>query len=169
MPPFVDLLSAARKRLQFCPCISAIVYAKKRGIGKKLILTIRVVMLGEHVDLVAGDFNGATALCQRRLVPHPCGDQVRFQAAGLMCGGFSSRPNPIGIGKFDFTVPFPFIPHEAPGLRPTDQSCHHETWLHLDFVEWQDVQSQREKYNRKILSKERPAPYHYCNQKKAHQ
>ena len=32
---------------------------KKRGIGKKLILTIRAVMLGEHVDLVAGDFNGA--------------------------------------------------------------------------------------------------------------
>ena len=27
---------------------------QKRGIGKKLILTIRAVMLGEHVDLVAG-------------------------------------------------------------------------------------------------------------------
>ena len=34
-------------------------YAKKRGIGKKLLLTIRAVMLKEHVDLVAGDFNGA--------------------------------------------------------------------------------------------------------------
>ena len=34
-------------------------YAKKRGIGKKLRLTIRAVMLEEHVDLVAGDFNGA--------------------------------------------------------------------------------------------------------------
>ena len=36
-------------------------YAKKRGIGKKLPLTIRAVMLDEHVDLVAGDFNGATS------------------------------------------------------------------------------------------------------------
>ena len=34
-------------------------YAKKRGIGKKLILTIRTVMLHEHVDKVADDFNGA--------------------------------------------------------------------------------------------------------------
>ena len=33
-------------------------YAKKRGIGKKLILTIRAVMLDEEVDLVAGDFIG---------------------------------------------------------------------------------------------------------------
>ena len=28
-------------------------------------------------------------------------------------------------------------PHEA--LRPNDQSCHHEAWLHLAFVEWYDV------------------------------
>ena len=28
-------------------------------VGKKLILTIRAVMLDEKVDLVAGDFNGA--------------------------------------------------------------------------------------------------------------
>ena len=34
-------------------------YDKKRGIGKKQILTIRAVMLDEKVDLVAGDFNGA--------------------------------------------------------------------------------------------------------------
>ena len=34
-------------------------YAKKRGIGKKLLLTIRPVMLDEQVDLAAGDFNGA--------------------------------------------------------------------------------------------------------------
>ena len=34
-------------------------YAKKRGIGKKLLLTIRAIMQEEHVDLVAGDFHGA--------------------------------------------------------------------------------------------------------------
>ena len=33
-------------------------YAKKRGISKKLLLSIRAVMLAEQVDLVAGDFNG---------------------------------------------------------------------------------------------------------------
>ena len=34
-------------------------YAKQRGIGKKLLLTIRAIMQEEHVHLVAGDFNGA--------------------------------------------------------------------------------------------------------------
>ena len=42
------------------------IYAKKRGIGEKLILTIRAVMLGEHVDLVAGNFNGAAWRCNNR-------------------------------------------------------------------------------------------------------
>ena len=32
------------------------------GIGKKLTLTIRAVILQEHVDMVAGDFNGAESL-----------------------------------------------------------------------------------------------------------
>ena len=32
---------------------------KKRCIWKKLIRTVRAVMLDEHKDLVAGDFNGA--------------------------------------------------------------------------------------------------------------
>ena len=36
-------------------------HAKKHGIGKKLLLTIRAIMQEEHVDLVAGDFNGAGA------------------------------------------------------------------------------------------------------------
>ena len=34
-------------------------YAKKRGIGEKLLSTFRAVVLGGRVDLVAGDFNGA--------------------------------------------------------------------------------------------------------------
>ena len=41
--------------------------AKKRGIGKKLLLTIRAAMPVEHVDLVALDVNGAA---WRR----PCGN-----------------------------------------------------------------------------------------------
>ena len=42
------------------------IYAKKRGKGKKLILTIRAVMLDEEVDLVDGDFNGAAWRCDNR-------------------------------------------------------------------------------------------------------
>ena len=42
------------------------IYARERGIGKKLILTIRAVMLDERVDLVAGDFNGTAWRCSNR-------------------------------------------------------------------------------------------------------
>ena len=34
------------------------IYAKKRGIAQKLILTIRAIMISQEVDLVAGDFSG---------------------------------------------------------------------------------------------------------------
>ena len=34
------------------------IYAKKKGIAKKLILTLRAIMTSQEVDLVAGDFNG---------------------------------------------------------------------------------------------------------------
>ena len=32
--------------------------AKKRCVAKKLILTIRAIMIGQQIDVVAGDFNG---------------------------------------------------------------------------------------------------------------
>ena len=44
---------------------------KKHGTGKKLLLAVRTVMLEEHVDFVAGDFNGAA---WRR----PCGSDRRI-------------------------------------------------------------------------------------------
>ena len=28
------------------------------------------------------------------------------------------------------------LPRQALALRANDQSCHHETWLHLHFVDW---------------------------------
>ena len=54
--------------------------------------------------------------------------------------------------------------HEALGIRPTDQSCHHEAWLHLDFDEWRSEQSHRERHDQRILLKERSAPYHHGKQ-----
>ena len=34
------------------------IYAKKKGIAKKFIFTLRAIMISHEVDLVAGDFNG---------------------------------------------------------------------------------------------------------------
>ena len=33
-------------------------YAKKKGIAKKLIPTIRAIMISQQIDVVAGEFNG---------------------------------------------------------------------------------------------------------------
>ena len=117
------------------------VYAKKRGIGKKLTLTIRAVMLDENVDLVAGDFNGSAWRCSNRnnistieeafcrlrhadaSRPHTrVGTRTDSGQLGWRLWVPLNLLNPIGTGKYGFTVPFS-IPHEALGIRPTDQSC----------------------------------------------
>ena len=41
-------------------------YAKKKGIAKKLILTLRTIMISQGVDSVAGDFNGTAWRCRSR-------------------------------------------------------------------------------------------------------
>ena len=42
------------------------IYAKNKGIAKKLILTIRAIMISQQVDLVADDFNGTAWRCRSR-------------------------------------------------------------------------------------------------------
>ena len=42
------------------------IYAKKKGIAKKLILTLRAIMISQEVDLVAGDFDGTAWRCRSR-------------------------------------------------------------------------------------------------------
>ena len=71
--------------------------------------------------------------------------------------GSLNRPIQIGIGRYACIVLS--IPRKTLGLRPTDQSCHHETWLHLDFVDRRSTQSHHEEPDRRILLKERPVPY----------
>ena len=43
------------------------------------------------------------------------------------------------------------------GIRPNDQSCHDETWLHLDFVDWSETWHRKNAYEPRISWKERPA------------
>ena len=40
------------------------IYAKKKGIAKKLILTLHAILISQEVDLVAGDFNGTAWRCR---------------------------------------------------------------------------------------------------------
>ena len=42
------------------------VFAKNRGIAKKIIQAVRSLMISKDIDLVAGDFNGAAWRCRSR-------------------------------------------------------------------------------------------------------
>ena len=145
-------------------------YAKKRGKGKKLILTIRAVMLDEKVDLVGSDFNGAAWRCDNRnntnIIEKAFADCALPSIPGKWADvcGFLKPSESDRHWKVRLHGAFSIL-HEALGIRPTDQSCHHEAWLHLDFVGWHDEQLQREKHDRRILLKQLSALYHYGNQK----
>ena len=47
------------------------------------------------------------------------------------------------------------IPRKSFGPRHTDQSWHHETWLHLDFVDWSTTWSRQNTYEPRISLEER--------------
>ena len=42
------------------------IYTQKKGITKKLILTLRAIMISQGIDLVAGHFNGTAWRCRSR-------------------------------------------------------------------------------------------------------
>ena len=82
------------------------IYAEKTEYCKnKLILTIRAIMIGQQIDVVAGDFNGTAWRCSNRsnistideafadCALHHCGDPDRFQTTGLTFVGSLNRMN----------------------------------------------------------------------------
>ena len=101
---------------------------QKRGIAKKLILTIRAVMIGQQIDVVAGDFNGAAWRCSNRdnistideafsdcALPAPPGPTPlwghpdQFPTTGLTPVHSLSHRVEIVTGKCACTALFPFL------------------------------------------------------------
>ena len=139
-------------------------------------------MIGQQIDMVAGDFNGKAwrysnrdnistideAFC-RLCVPTPPGPTPLWRPGSIagcwadVCG-FLELPDSDRYWKVRMHGAST-IPRKSLGLRPTDQSCHHETWLHLDFVDWRSTQSHHEEHDRRILLKKRPTTCPYGQQK----
>ena len=154
-------LSAARKTFMVSVSTYKQYLHQKNGVlQKKVIPTIRAVMLGEHVDLVAGCAlptpPGPAPLWEPGSIPGCWADVLRVPDTARVRPAMES-PTSRALSS---------NPHKALGLRPTDQSCHREIWLHLDFVDWRSAQSHHDRQDRRILLKERPAPYHYGQQKR---
>ena len=159
------------------------IYSKKKGIAKKLIHTLRAIMISQEVDLVAGGFNGTAWRCRSRdnlstideafmdsALPTPPGPPPLWGPGSIpdnwadVCG-FLKPPGSQRFWHVHKSGAFS-IPEKSLGLRPTDQSCHHETWLHLDFIHWSNTWSEQGAYEPHISLKERPAECSYGNPKR---
>ena len=146
------------------------IYAKKKGIAKKLILTLRAIKISQEVVLVAGDFNGTAWRRRSRdnlstideafadcALPTPPGPKPLWGLGSIpnnwadVCG-FLKPPDSQRFWKANKHGAFS-IPRKTLGLRPNDQSCHHETWLHLHFVDRSNTWSKQEVYEQRISLK----------------
>ena len=146
------------------------IYAKRKGIAKKLIQTLRANMISQEVDLVAGDFNGTAWRCRSRdnlstfdeafsdcALPAPPGPKPLWGLGSIpnvwadVCG-FLKRLGSQRFWRVNKHGAFSIL-RKALGLRPNDQSCHRETWPHLDFVNWSNKWSNQAYYNGNIRLK----------------
>ena len=119
-----------------------------------------------HGDVDQVMTSGATALMRRRLptgtcqfrraLQH-CGDQVESQENGrCVCVGSPSHPVPRPSGILACTE----IPHKTLGIKVTDQSCHHEVWIHLVHVNaWLVDRASRDGQHRRPIVRKRSSPY----------
>ena len=170
VPYFGVRQSAGRSILR---CCLYNIYAKKKGISKELILTLRSIMISQEVDLVAvismeqlGDVAAHTILLllMKPLLTLLWGPRSIPNNWADVCG-FLKPPGSQRFWKVNKHGAFS-IPRKALGLRPNDQSCHHETWLHLHFVDWNNKWSNQAYYNGNIRFKERLAVSSYGTQKR---
>ena len=140
-------------------------------------------MISQEVDLVAGDFNGTAWRYRGKdnlstideafldsILPTPPGPTPLWGPGSIpdnwadVCG-FLKPPGSQRSWKVNKHGAFS-IPRKTLGMRPNDQSCHHETWLHLDFVGWSNTWSRQNVYEPRISLKERPAEGAYGNPKR---
>ena len=124
------------------------IYAKKRCIAKKLILTIRTIMLGEQIDLVAGDFNGTAWRCSNRdnistideafadcALPTPPGPTLLWGPGSIpnnwadVCG-FLKPLIQIGIGRYACMMLSPSHAKSSACVQPIKAAImrHASTW-----------------------------------------
>ena len=117
---------------------------------------LRAIMISQEVDLVAGDFNGIAWRFRSRNNISTIDEALYGQDLAYATGpytivgpgsvlnnwadvcGFLKPPGSQRFWKVRMHGAFS-IPRKVPGLRPNDQSSHHETWLHLDFVDWRNT------------------------------
>ena len=143
VPLFVGLQLVVRSSLLCCHSKSAISTPRKKA-STGIIQNIRAIMLSQDIHLVADDFNGTAWCCRSRdnlsaideactdfalstpLAPHHCGELDPSRIIGLRLR-FSQPFLALSVcGRSISMLHHAFsIRRQALGLRPSDQSCHH--------------------------------------------
>ena len=75
------------------------IYAQKRGVAKKLIFTIRAIMVGQQIDVVAGDFSGTAWRCSNRDNISTLDDALRIANATGPLTTVGTRINSQQLGR----------------------------------------------------------------------
>ena len=140
------------------------IYAKKKSIAKKLILALRAIMISQEVHVVASDFNGTAWRYRSRENLNTIDEVFTDCALSTHSAEFSNHRVLIHSGRCACMMHSPS--HGKLGLRPTDQSCHRETWLHKDFVDCSNMWSKQGAYEPRTSLKERLANCSYGNPKR---
>ena len=99
-----------------------------------------------------------TQIFRCRWAPHRCGAPGAVPGHWTDVCGFVKPSNSYDIWKVRLHGALTF-PHETLGLRPRDQSCHHEVWLHLDLVSNRYGHESRGNREQRVLLKERSCPF----------
>ena len=58
--------ASGQKVITVLPLQISNIYAKRKGIAKNIIQTLRAIRISQDIDLVAGDFNGTAWRCRSR-------------------------------------------------------------------------------------------------------
>ena len=134
-----------------------------------------MVLHGGRNDLSTMTKHLRTVSCLRHRAAHHCGDLDQFWTIWQTSADLSNHLVLTVFGKC-ITCSHRFwkvhnhgalsIPRKTLGLRPNNQSCHHEAWLHLDFVDWSNTWFKQDVYEQRISLKERPEDCSYGNPKR---
>ena len=141
-------------------------------------------MLQEQVGMVAGDFNGAawrreTGIDHRPSIveeafantslPIPIGPTPLWRPGDVpgewadVCG-FMKPPGSEEEWQIRMHGAFT-IRHDTLGIKRTDQSCHHEVWIHLVNARLVDHVSRNDK-SRRPISRKRNSPYDHSEERR---
>ena len=110
-PPFAVPQSVVRSSSRCCSLHISNIYAKKKCIAKKLIQTLRAIMISQEVETISVLLMKPLLIvpCPRHWAPHHCGDPDPFRTTGQTSCGFLKPPGSQRFWKVNkhgaFSIP----------------------------------------------------------------